>query len=117
MPLTLHTSTTDTPTTPDTAPPPARPKRRRPPGEIAACESRVAVLIADTEAAALCGIARATWHRLRAAGRIGPTPVRLGRSVRYRRSEVIAWAEAGAPDARTWAAMRAMEGRRSAHRV
>jgi predicted DNA-binding transcriptional regulator AlpA len=73
-----------------------------------------ALLIPDTEAARLCGIARATWHRLRAAGRVGPQPVRLGRAVRYRRSEVEAWAAAGCPDSRTWAATRAMEGRRSA---
>jgi predicted DNA-binding transcriptional regulator AlpA len=46
------------------------------------------LLIPDTEAAALCGIARATWHRLRAAGKVGPVPVRLGRAVRYRRDEV-----------------------------
>jgi predicted DNA-binding transcriptional regulator AlpA len=72
-----------------------------------------ALLIPDTEAARLCSIARATWHRLRAAGRIGPQPVRLGRAVRYRRSEVESWATAGCPDSRTWAAMQAMRDRRS----
>jgi predicted DNA-binding transcriptional regulator AlpA len=75
------------------------------------------LLIPDTEAARLCGIARATWHRLRAAGRIGPQPVRLGRAVRYRRVEVVAWAAASCPDARTWAAMQALEGRRAARAV
>jgi excisionase family DNA binding protein len=55
------------------------------------------LLIPDTEAARLCGIARATWHRLRAAGRIGPAAIRLGRAVRYRRSEVEEWAAAGCP--------------------
>jgi excisionase family DNA binding protein len=71
------------------------------------------LLIPDAEAARLCGIARATWHRLRTAGRIGPAAIRLGRAVRYRRSEVEAWAAAGCPEARTWAAMRDMESRRS----
>jgi predicted DNA-binding transcriptional regulator AlpA len=63
-----------------------------------------ALLIPDTTAAALAGVCRATWHRLRAAGKI-PPPVKLGRAVRWRRAEVVAWIEAGCPDARTWAAM------------
>jgi predicted DNA-binding transcriptional regulator AlpA len=74
------------------------------------------LLIPDREGARLCGISRATWHRLRAMNRIGPQPVRLGRAVRYRRAEVVAWVEAGCPDARTWAAMAAMD-RRAAHAV
>jgi predicted DNA-binding transcriptional regulator AlpA len=75
------------------------------------------LLIPDTQAARLCGIGRATWHRLRAAGRLGPQPVRLGRAVRYRRAEVEQWAAAGCPDARTWAAMQAVEGRRPARAI
>lgn len=75
------------------------------------------LLIPDAEAAALCGIGRATWHRLRSAARIGPQPVRLGRAVRYRRAEVEKWVAAGCPDARTWAAMLVMEGRRPARAV
>jgi predicted DNA-binding transcriptional regulator AlpA len=75
------------------------------------------LLIPDAEAARLCGIGRATWHRLRAAGRIGPQPVRLGRAVRYRRAEVERWAAAGCPDAATWRAMVEMEGRRPARAV
>ena len=73
-----------------------------------------ALLIPDTEAARLCGIARATWHRLRAAGKIGPQPIRLGRAVRYSRETVQRWAAAGCPDALTWAAMEAMRDRRPA---
>jgi predicted DNA-binding transcriptional regulator AlpA len=62
------------------------------------------LLIPDTEAAALAGVCRATWHRLRAANKVPPA-VRLGRAVRWRRAEIIAWIEAGCPDCRTWAAM------------
>ena len=71
------------------------------------------LLIPDRAAAALCGISRATWHRLRAAGKIGPQPVRLGRALRWRTAEVTAWVEAGAPDARTWAAVSAQAERRA----
>lgn len=68
------------------------------------------LLIPDKEAAALAGVCRATWHRLRAANKVPPA-VRLGRAVRWRREEVIAWIEAGCPDGRTWSAMQA-SGRR-----
>ena len=72
-----------------------------------------ALLVPDTAAAALCGMSRAHWQRLRAAGKL-PSSVRLGRKVLWRRAEVIAWIDAGCPDARTWAAMQAAAGRRSA---
>ena len=68
-------------------------------------ETAAALLIPDRAAATMAGIGRATWHRLRAAGKIGPAAVRLGRAVRYRADEVRAWIDAGCPDARTWAAM------------
>lgn len=67
------------------------------------------LLIADTEAARLAGLGRSTWHRLRAAGKV-PPPVKLGRSCRWRRAEIVAWIEAGCPDAKIWAAM---QGRRN----
>lgn len=70
-----------------------------------------ALLIPDREAAAMAGIGRATWHRLRAAGKIGPAAVRLGRAVRYRRDEVAEWIRAGCCDALTWKAMQAAERR------
>jgi excisionase family DNA binding protein len=69
------------------------------------------LLIPDTEAAHLAGVSRAHWHRLRAAGKLPPA-VRLGRKVLWRRTEIIAWVEAGCPDSRTWAEMKAAEGRR-----
>jgi predicted DNA-binding transcriptional regulator AlpA len=71
-----------------------------------------ALLIPDTAAAALAGISRSTWHVLRATGKIGPVPIRLGRAVRWRRDEVVAWISAGCPDAATWATMQAAAGRR-----
>lgn len=72
-----------------------------------------ALLIPDTAAAGMAGISRAHWHRLRAAGKIGPSAVRLGRKVLYRRQEVEDWIAAGCVDARTWEAMR-QHGRRLA---
>jgi predicted DNA-binding transcriptional regulator AlpA len=69
-----------------------------------------ALLIPDTVAAKLAGCSRATWLRLRAAGKIPPS-IRLGRKVLWRRDEIVEWIGAGCPDARTWAAMAAARGR------
>lgn len=44
-------------------------------------------------------------RRMDAAGKL-PRPVRLGRSVRWPLREVEAWLSAGAPDRRTWEALR-----------
>jgi len=74
------------------------------------------LLIPDTAAAALAGVSRAHWHRLRAAGRL-PPPVRLGRKVLWRRLEIVAWIDAGCPDSRTWGAIQAAAGRRQARIV
>ena len=74
-------------------------------------DSLDALLIPDTVAAALAGVSRATWHRLRAAGKLPPS-VRLGRSIRWRRAEIVAWIDTGCPDGRTWAALQASGRRR-----
>lgn len=74
-------------------------------------EIPVPLLIPDIVAAALAGVSRAHWQRLRAAGKLPPS-VRLGRKVLWRRAEVAAWIDAGCPDSRTWAAMQAAAGRR-----
>jgi predicted DNA-binding transcriptional regulator AlpA len=65
------------------------------------------LLMPDTAAAALLGVSRAHFHRLRAAGKFGPPAIRLGRKVVYERSAIGRWVRAGCPDAVTW---RAMEG-------
>jgi predicted DNA-binding transcriptional regulator AlpA len=70
-----------------------------------------ALLIPDTVAATLAGVSRATWHRLRVAGKLPPS-VRLGRKVLWRRAEVVAWIDAGCPDGKVWAAMQGAAGRR-----
>jgi predicted DNA-binding transcriptional regulator AlpA len=43
-----------------------------------------------------------------AAGRL-PRPVKLGRSVRWRRDEVVRWIEVGCPSRREWEASYAQE--------
>jgi predicted DNA-binding transcriptional regulator AlpA len=55
-------------------------------------------------------VSKATGHRLIAAGKVGPRPIRLGGSLRYHLGEVMAWLEHRRPDgqlhdARTWPAV------------
>jgi excisionase family DNA binding protein len=57
------------------------------------------------EAAKLCGIGRATWYSLLAAGRI-PKPVRLGRRALWRTEELRAWMRAGCPALHKWEQIR-----------
>jgi hypothetical protein len=64
------------------------------------------LLLPAPAAARLCGVSAATWHRQRAAGKIGPAPVRLGGRGLWRVAELRDWVEAGCPDRRTWNALR-----------
>lgn len=70
------------------------------------------LLLRDAELAALLGASRATVHAWRAAGKIPPA-LKIGGAVRWRRDEIVAWLEAGAPSAELWAARRAMDSRRA----
>ena len=72
-------------------------------------------------AARLLGISERHLWALHSSGRL-PTPVRLGRSVRWRRDELLAWLEAGCPSRDVWdpmprATTRAGYGGRSSWRV
>jgi predicted DNA-binding transcriptional regulator AlpA len=64
------------------------------------------LLLAAPQAAALCGVSEATWHRMNASGRC-PAPLRLSRGcVRWRAEELRAWIQAGAPRRKGWEALR-----------
>lgn len=69
------------------------------------------LLLNDLEAAALVGVSRATWHRLRAAGKL-PRAVRLGRCVRWSRSELVSWISAGCPSQEIFDEIRVQSRRR-----
>lgn len=60
---------------------------------------RLALPAAD--AARLLGISRAHLLKLHSTGQL-PAPVRLGRSVRWNRAELVAWLAAGAPPRVRW---------------
>ena len=60
-----------------------------------------ALAVNDREAASLMGISRAHWHVLVRDGR-APAPVKMARSSRWRRLELIAWLNAGCPPRHRW---------------
>jgi len=63
-------------------------------------------LLTVDEAAKLCGITRATWCRMRSTGKC-PEPLNINRRVLWRRNELIAWLEAGAPCRDKWEMIKA----------
>jgi predicted DNA-binding transcriptional regulator AlpA len=81
------------------------PTRPAVPVEAPPAATEPALLLSARQAAQLCGVSAATWHHMIAAGR-APAPVRLSPGcVRWRRTELVAWIEAGCPDRRAWAAL------------
>ena len=56
--------------------------------------------------ARLMGIAPSHLHNLEKTGRMGPTPVRLGRCKRYLTAHVQEWMNAGCPPRHRWQAIR-----------
>lgn len=66
----------------------------------------------DAELARMMGIsARHLWNMDR-DGRIGPTPLKLGKSRRWNLSDVRAWLDAGAPSRAEWQARKRNGGDR-----
>jgi len=57
------------------------------------------------ELAVLLGVSQRHIHRLNAAEKI-PRPIRLGHCLKFLCSDIHAWLKAGAPDRRTWEAMK-----------
>jgi prophage regulatory protein len=56
-------------------------------------------LLTAAESADMAGVAKRSWWRYVSSGK-APAPVRLGGSVRWRRSELAEWIAAGCPRVR-----------------
>jgi predicted DNA-binding transcriptional regulator AlpA len=56
-------------------------------------------LLTAAESAEMAGVAKRSWWRYVSSGK-APAPVRLGGSVRWRRSELAEWIQAGCPRVR-----------------
>jgi excisionase family DNA binding protein len=64
------------------------------------------LLLSAAEAAGLLGISRSAYYSLLSSGRIGPLPVRLGRSVRFDRRELERWVAAKCPCRDGWVSIK-----------
>jgi predicted DNA-binding transcriptional regulator AlpA len=84
-------------------------------GRPASAAAAVApLLLAAGQAAAVCAVSVASWHRMVSAGRC-PAPLRLSPGcVRWRAEELRDWIAAGCPPRQGWEALRAAQrdGRR-----
>jgi predicted DNA-binding transcriptional regulator AlpA len=60
---------------------------------------RLREMLNAEEAAEVAGVAKRSWWRYVSSGK-APAPVRLGGSVRWRRSELAEWIAAGCPRVR-----------------
>ena|SRR5581483_4437142 len=87
----------------------AIPRDAAPPGSEAGWSAPPVVepLLVDTEqAAAACGIGRATWFRLKSAGKT-PAPVKLAGRVLYRVEDLRLWVVLGCPPRKEFEARKA----------
>lgn len=66
-------------------------------------------LLSGKQVAQLLSISPAHFFKLKRTGRLGPMPVRLGRCVRYRRAEILAWIDAGVPSRHKWEILRSQK--------
>jgi predicted DNA-binding transcriptional regulator AlpA len=67
------------------------------------------LLVSARDAARLCGLSVATWHRRAAAGLV-PAAVRIGPGcVRWRVEELREWIGAACPPRATWEALQAAQ--------
>ncbi len=69
-------------------------------------ESAASLALAARDVARLLGISERHLWSLNASGNC-PRPIRMGRSVRWRRDELKAWVAAGCPSRENWEAMEA----------
>lgn len=64
------------------------------------------LLLSAEEAATFLGISRRHFYGLHSSGRLGPLPVKLGSSVRWRRDEIETWVAHGCPARQQWQQMK-----------
>jgi len=68
-----------------------------------------ALLLSAEDAATLLGVSRRHFYGLHSSGRLGPLPVKLGRSVKWVRAELEAWAAARCPIREEWVRLQGNE--------
>ena len=72
-------------------------------------ETQQALVVSAKVLARLLGVSLRQVWRLNSSGKL-PKPIRLGGSVRWRRDEIMAFIEAGAPDRAQWERIKVQGG-------
>lgn len=67
------------------------------------------MLLSVGEVSKIVGVCERTIWRLKDSGRM-PAPVKVGRSVRWRRADIESWIACGCPSANRWLAMQQPRG-------
>ena len=67
-------------------------------------------LLSAKQLAKMLSLSKRQIFRLDSCGKLGVRKLKIGGSVRFRQDEVMNWLAAGAPDRRTWEAMRQAGG-------
>jgi predicted DNA-binding transcriptional regulator AlpA len=71
-----------------------------------------ALLLPAKQAAHLCGVSTATWHRMIAAGRV-PAPLKLSPGcVRWSRETLLEWIRSGCKPRKEFESLQNVNGRR-----
>ena len=60
------------------------------------------LMIGVSEFCRLTSISRSLYFEKKAAGRIGPAEIKIGRKILLRRAEIVDWIDAGCPPRRSW---------------
>ena len=63
-------------------------------------------LLSAKALAKMLSLSKRQIFRLDSCGKLGPAKLRIGGSVRFSAQECAAWLAAGAPDRKTWQAMK-----------
>jgi len=64
------------------------------------------LLLSAAQAAAMLSISRGHFYVLHHSGRLGPLPIRLNKSVRWRVAELEEWTKKGCPPRVKWLEIR-----------
>ena len=73
-------------------------------------QNQTCQLLSAKELAKMLSLSKRQIFRLDSCGKLGVTKLKIGGSVRFRQDEVANWLAAGAPDRRTWEALKRTGG-------
>ena len=69
---------------------------------VTSCDVPALLLSKAQLGLAFGGMSIATIDRLSNSGKLGPKPLKFGKLVRWNRSEIFAWVDAGCPPRHAW---------------